>query len=129
MCICIFVGVMHVVRGQVCSGGDWAMLKAPELTFLQGLLFSSLINAVSTMGKCHCSFLLYYLLFGVHHSMVINDPFQKLHTADISFFARLSEGNQKLLLWQQSELVNCQLKDCSSTSWNLLSHGWKKEPL
>lgn len=61
--------------------------------------------------------------------MVINDPFQQLHLADISFFARLSEGNQKLLLWQQSELVNCQLKDRSSASWNLLSHGWKKEPL
>lgn len=86
-------------------------------------------NAVSTMGKCHCSFLLYYLLFGVHHSMVINDPFQQLHTTDISFFTRLSEGNKELLLWQQSDLVNCQLKDCSSTSWNLLSHGWKKEPL
>ncbi len=104
----------------MCSGGDWAILEALELTLLQGLLFSSLINAVSTMEKCLCSFLVYYLLLGVRHSVVINDPLNNY--TRLVFFARLSEGNQKLLLWQQSELVNCQLKDCSSTSWNLLSH-------
>ena len=93
VCICIhvyiyiFVGVVHVVWGQVCSRGDWAVLKALELPLLQGLLFSSLINAVSTMEKCHCSFLWCYLLFGVHHSVVINDPLppprQQRHPAGI----------------------------------------------
>lgn len=61
--------------------------------------------------------------------MVINDFFQQLCPAGICFSVRLSKGSQKLVLWQQSELANYQLKNCSRISWNLLGHGWKREPL
>lgn len=124
MCTHMFVCIMQIIWERLHPNGGWAMLKSTELTSLQGLLFNSprlfpLWRNVTVSSFC--------IFYGSKSFTQVesNDP-QTAIPASIHFSASLSKGSQKLLLWQQSEPVNCQLKDRSRTSWNLLGHGWKK---
>lgn len=114
--ICIFVCHACDQRGGPCKKKKSAVTCFPtghSLQFASGF---------------HCgemSLFFPFVFFMALPSVVINDPFQQLHQYLLPW--ETVQGQSKLLFWQQSELVNYQLKNCSRTSWNLLGHGWKRE--
>lgn len=92
------------IWGWLHPNGDGAMLKTPRTRFPMGLLFSSLMLFPpwgNVMAPPFC------ILHGfeVLHSLAIHDPHQQM-PAGICLSTRLSKSTQKLLLWQQSDLVN-----------------------
>lgn len=115
VCTYVFLCVVHVIRevGHVKKSAVTCLPTGHSLQFSSGF---------------HCgemSLFFPFVFFMALPSVVINDPFQQLHRYLLPW--ETVQGQSKLLFWQQSELVNYQLKNCSRTSWNLLGHGWKRE--